>query len=102
MTRTRPAATPPELRDPGHGRTWQWDLVQTNPLRPSKRAWFGSLVSRSGSVLGYIGEYEGYGWSGSVKTRSQVKGRQFRPLRGTWTSPEAAAEELLRSLREKR
>lgn len=85
----------PELADPGHGRRWEWELAGS---KPRQRRWFASLVSRSGNVLGYIGEYDN-GWGGNARTRSKSRHRQFRPLLGAWATAEVAAEMLLRELR---
>ena len=93
-------STPPQLPDPGHGRRWEWEQVATNPLRPRSKTWFASLLSRQGNVLGYIGEYPEYGWSGTIKTRRKTVGAGIVP--GAWGSAEVAAEMLLRRLRDKR
>jgi hypothetical protein len=100
MTTKARTAQPPTLPDPGHGRRWEWEQVATNPLRPRSKTWFASLFSRQGNLLGYIGEYPEYGWSGTIKTRRKTVGAGIVP--GAWASAEVAAEMLLRKLRDQR
>lgn len=54
------------------------------------------LIARTGNTLGYIGWYDGYGWSATVFTRTK-HGSRIVP--GAWSTPEAAAEALLRAVR---
>lgn len=70
---------PPTLPDPGFGRRWEWEQVATNPMRPRSKTWFASLWSRQGTLLGYIGEYPEFGWSGTIKARRKTVGAGVVP-----------------------
>jgi len=84
----------PVLADPGFGRTW---VVESRKvLRKTK--WGAVLVSRVGTTVGYVVEYDN-GWGADMIVRGKVRmvhgGRPFG-------SAQAAADALLKARRAKR
>lgn len=67
MTR-RPRAKCPVLTDPGYGRRWDVERFKT----AGRLRWGASLMSRTGSLLGYVMEYDN-GWGANTFVRGHRK-----------------------------
>lgn len=78
------------LADPGYGRTW---VVESFKVVRQRR-WGVSLLSRSGSVVGYIGEYDN-GWGAN----SIVRGKRKSVGHDGYQTAQAAADVLLKARR---
>jgi hypothetical protein len=81
----RPAAAP-VLADPGAGRRWDVQRLGVG----SQARWRAALLSRSGTLIGYVGEYDN-GWGANTKTH----GRMGLCGRDGYTTAQAAADALL-------
>lgn len=81
--------TPPALTDPGYGRAWVSNLLKGMPYSRKKR-WAVSLMSRTGTLVGYIAEYDN-GWGAN----SIVRGKRESVGHDGYRTPQAAADALL-------
>lgn len=61
----------PVLPDPGFGRTWVPELLKATHYNRKKR-WAVSLMSCTGTLVGYIAEYDN-GWGGNTIVRGKSK-----------------------------
>jgi hypothetical protein len=93
VTADRPS-NPPVLADPGYGRTWEADYYK--PTRYSKKRWTVSLISRERTLVGYIAHYHD-GWGAGVIARGKN-----RMVKGTYETPQAAADALLKARKTKK
>ena len=77
---------PPVLADPGYGRTWE---PTTRKVFRETR-WWVDLISRTGTVVGYIAEYDN-GWGAN----SIVRGKRIPVGHDGYQTAQAAADALL-------
>jgi hypothetical protein len=96
MTRPRTWAQPPVLADPGYGRTWVPERFKAGYSGRQLR-WGVSLMSRTGTLVGYIAEYDN-GWGAN----SIVRGKRKHAGGDGYRTAQAAADALLKARKARR
>lgn len=81
----------PVLADPGYGRTWVAERFKAG-FTGRRLQWGVSLMSRTGTLVGYIAEYD-TGWGAN----SIVRGKSKHVGYLGYKTPQAAADALLKA-----
>ena len=93
----RSRAQSPTLADPGYGRAWVPEPIKPTRYGSRKKRWAVGLLSRTDTLLGYIAENDiGWGANSIVRGKSKMVGGLG------YSTPQAAADALLRARKAKR